>query len=89
MFGFFGDALFSRSKIKSKLKLVELRAMGAFLDKPKTEKTNSCGEGAGLRYGVTSMQGKCLSRSKYASVLFCLLVILGSEVHYGSPPLPT
>ncbi|XP_028324696.1 protein phosphatase 1B isoform X3 [Gouania willdenowi] len=32
-------------------------AMGAFLDKPKTEKHNSHGEGNGLRYGLSSMQG--------------------------------
>ncbi|PWA25955.1 hypothetical protein CCH79_00001842 [Gambusia affinis] len=31
--------------------------MGAFLDKPKTEKHNSHGEGNGLRYGLSSMQG--------------------------------
>ena len=31
--------------------------MGAFLDKPKTEKHNQCGEGNGLRYGLGSMQG--------------------------------
>uniref|UniRef100_A0A7N8WUG9 protein-serine/threonine phosphatase n=1 Tax=Mastacembelus armatus TaxID=205130 RepID=A0A7N8WUG9_9TELE len=31
--------------------------MGAFLDKPKTEKQNSHGEGNGLRYGLSSMQG--------------------------------
>uniref|UniRef100_A0A3P8URW5 protein-serine/threonine phosphatase n=2 Tax=Cynoglossus semilaevis TaxID=244447 RepID=A0A3P8URW5_CYNSE len=31
--------------------------MGAFLDKPRTEKHNSHGEGNGLRYGLTSMQG--------------------------------
>uniref|UniRef100_A0A3Q4H3D6 protein-serine/threonine phosphatase n=1 Tax=Neolamprologus brichardi TaxID=32507 RepID=A0A3Q4H3D6_NEOBR len=31
--------------------------MGAFLDKPKTEKYNSHGEGNGLRYGLSSMQG--------------------------------
>lgn len=31
--------------------------MGAFLDKPKTEKYNESGEGAGLRYGLSSMQG--------------------------------
>ncbi len=30
--------------------------MGAFLDKPKTEKYNECSEGAGLRYGLSSMQ---------------------------------
>ncbi|AWP13727.1 hypothetical protein SMAX5B_012219 [Scophthalmus maximus] len=33
------------------------RAMGAFLDKPKTEKHNSHGEGNGLHYGLSSMQG--------------------------------
>lgn len=31
--------------------------MGAFLDKPKTEKHNCCGEGHGLSYGLSSMQG--------------------------------
>lgn len=31
--------------------------MGAFLDRPKTEKHNESGEGNGLRYGVSSMQG--------------------------------
>lgn len=31
--------------------------MGAFLDKPKTEKHNSHGEGNGLSYGLSSMQG--------------------------------
>ncbi|KAJ8356388.1 hypothetical protein SKAU_G00191820 [Synaphobranchus kaupii] len=31
--------------------------MGAFLDKPKMEKHNSHGEGNGLRYGLSSMQG--------------------------------
>lgn len=31
--------------------------MGAFLDKPKTEKYNAHGEGNGLRYGLSSMQG--------------------------------
>lgn len=31
--------------------------MGAFLDKPKTEKEGSCGTGNGLRYGLSSMQG--------------------------------
>ena len=30
--------------------------MGAFLDKPKTEKEGSCGTGNGLRYGLSSMQ---------------------------------
>ncbi len=31
--------------------------MGAFLDKPKTEKHNECGQGNGLRYALSSMQG--------------------------------
>jgi len=31
--------------------------MGAFLDKPKTEKHNEVGEGNGLKYGLSSMQG--------------------------------
>lgn len=31
--------------------------MGAFLDKPKTDKFQEGGEGNGLRYGVASMQG--------------------------------
>lgn len=31
--------------------------MGAFLDKPKTEKHNETGNGNGLRYGISSMQG--------------------------------
>jgi len=31
--------------------------MGAFLDKPKTEKTNDDGEGSDFRYVVSSMQG--------------------------------
>ena len=30
--------------------------MGAFLDKPKTEKYNESSEGVGLRYGLSSMQ---------------------------------
>ena len=31
--------------------------MGAFLDKPKTEKYNESKVGGGLRYGLSSMQG--------------------------------
>jgi len=31
--------------------------MGAFLDKPKTEKLNEKGKGNGLSFGVSSMQG--------------------------------
>uniref|UniRef100_A0A914WF50 PPM-type phosphatase domain-containing protein n=1 Tax=Plectus sambesii TaxID=2011161 RepID=A0A914WF50_9BILA len=32
-------------------------SMGAFLDKPKTDKSNSRGEGLGVRYAVAAMQG--------------------------------
>ncbi|XP_048841012.1 protein phosphatase 1A isoform X1 [Brienomyrus brachyistius] len=38
------------------LKVKEV-TMGAFLDKPKMEKHNAHGEGNGLRYGLSSMQG--------------------------------
>ena len=31
--------------------------MGAFLDKPKTEKYNESNVGGGLKYGLSSMQG--------------------------------
>ena len=31
--------------------------MGAFLDKPKTEKTTASGEGNGIKYGISAMQG--------------------------------
>ena len=31
--------------------------MGAYLDKPVTEKHSETGEGAGLKFGATSMQG--------------------------------
>lgn len=31
--------------------------MGAFLDKPKTEKHNESGSGNGLKYALSSMQG--------------------------------
>ena len=31
--------------------------MGAFLDKPKTEKHSEHGSGNGLNYGLSSMQG--------------------------------
>ncbi|XP_036118107.1 protein phosphatase 1B isoform X8 [Molossus molossus] len=37
--------------------LNSLLNMGAFLDKPKTEKHNAHGAGNGLRYGLSSMQG--------------------------------
>lgn len=40
------------------LTLYHLRKkMGGFLDKPKTEKSQTCDEGNGLKYGVVSMQG--------------------------------
>lgn len=40
------------------LTLFHLRKkMGGFLDKPKTEKSQECSEGNGLKYGVVSMQG--------------------------------
>lgn len=40
--------------------------MGAFLDRPKTEKLNEHGEGNGLRYGVGSMQGwRCEMEDKH------------------------
>jgi hypothetical protein len=32
-------------------------SMGAFLEKPKTDKSNSRGEGLGIRYAVAAMQG--------------------------------
>jgi len=32
--------------------------MGAFLEKPNTDKHNENGEGNGLRFGVSSMQGE-------------------------------
>ena len=32
-------------------------AMGAFLEKPQTEKSNESGEGVRMRYGVSAMQG--------------------------------
>lgn len=36
--------------------LLKIR-MGAFLDRPKTDKETAEGEGNGLKYGVSSMQG--------------------------------
>lgn len=35
----------------------EYSIMGAFLDKPKTEKHNEAGQGNGIHYGLSSMQG--------------------------------
>jgi protein phosphatase 1B len=36
---------------------LEFYGMGAFLDKPKTDKHNETGHGNGLRFGVSTMQG--------------------------------
>lgn len=36
---------------------LNVAGMGAFLDKPKTDKRTDCGTGNGLKYGVSSMQG--------------------------------
>lgn len=36
---------------------VKLKDMGAFLEKPKTDKHSSSGEGYGIRYAVSAMQG--------------------------------
>lgn len=41
----------------TELSAVAYNAMGALLDKPKTEKHNETGEHNGLRYGLSSMQG--------------------------------
>ena len=40
-----------------KTRRFEASKMGAFLEKPKTEKYNESKTGAGLRYGLSSMQG--------------------------------
>jgi hypothetical protein len=37
--------------------------MGAFLDKPKTEKYNESRIGGGLRYGLSSMQVRAVLAS--------------------------
>lgn len=39
------------------LKRATVCEMGAFLDKPKTEKETAKGEGNGIKYGVSAMQG--------------------------------
>uniref|UniRef100_A0A8C6I0W4 Protein phosphatase 1A n=1 Tax=Mus spicilegus TaxID=10103 RepID=A0A8C6I0W4_MUSSI len=44
-------------KQKPKPDLEDQVIMGAFLDKPKMEKHNAQGQGNGLRYGLSSMQG--------------------------------
>ncbi|CAI2354384.1 unnamed protein product [Caenorhabditis sp. 36 PRJEB53466] len=50
---------------------VDANTMGAFLDKPKTEKTNICGEGNGVSYGMSSMQGwrKCMEDAHIAETV--------------------
>ena len=51
----------SEAKRKAVLCLLTLyllrKRMGGFLDKPKTEKSRTHGQGNGLKYGVVSMQG--------------------------------
>lgn len=48
------QAIFSKAFFKDIIKKLK---MGAFLDRPKTDKLNSEGSGNGIRYGVGSMQG--------------------------------
>ncbi|KAF1749882.1 hypothetical protein GCK72_016427 [Caenorhabditis remanei] len=50
---------------------VDAKTMGAFLDKPKTDKTNVHGEGNGIRYGMSSMQGWriCMEDSHIAEAI--------------------
>ena len=55
MFCFKGNHLFSY--FSSFTDLEDQVIMGAFLDKPKMEKHNAQGQGDGLRYGLSSMQG--------------------------------
>lgn len=47
----------SRECVSSSKVGKERLIMGAFLDKPKTEKITAQGEGCGIRYGVSAMQG--------------------------------
>lgn len=53
--------IISEAKRKAVVYLLTLfhlrKKMGGFLDKPKTEKSQECNEGNGLKYGVVSMQG--------------------------------
>ena len=53
--------IISEAKRKAVVYLLTLfhlrKKMGGFLDKPKTEKSQDCNEGNGLKYGVVSMQG--------------------------------
>ena len=39
--------------------------MGAFLEKPQTDKSNAAGEGVHMRYGLTAMQGKFLNLTHF------------------------
>ncbi|ULT89564.1 hypothetical protein L3Y34_008177 [Caenorhabditis briggsae] len=50
---------------------VDAKTMGAFLDKPKTDKTNVHGEGNGIKYGMSSMQGWriCMEDSHIAEAI--------------------
>ncbi|PNJ70622.1 PPM1A isoform 3 [Pongo abelii] len=48
--------MYERKKYETDLEDQDI--MGAFLDKPKMEKHNAQGQGNGLRYGLSSMQGK-------------------------------
>lgn len=46
--------------------------MGAFLDKPKTEKHNEHGKGNGLQYGLASMQGWRIEMEDAHAAVACL-----------------
>jgi hypothetical protein len=56
--------IISEAKRKAVVYLLTLfhlrKKMSGFLDKPKTEKSQECNEGNGLKYGVVSMQGWCV-----------------------------
>lgn len=45
-----------QKKTKDAQDVTDRAKMGAFLDKPKTEKYNESRTGGGLRYGLSSMQ---------------------------------
>ena len=51
--------------------------MGAFLEKPKTDKVTSHGEGKGLKYGVSAMQGW---RMEMEDAHVCNTEIKGSKI---------
>ena len=48
--------------------------MGAFLDKPKTEKYNEVGNGTGFQYGIGTMQGRVSPNQVASSILLSLLL---------------